>query len=321
LMIAISLFTQHGVTAFRCFGNVLVPATQDRPAIILLRLFPGLDGRFSAGAQRLGKLIAEQRWWLAVHHSNEMRQEQLRLIGQYTFLANSLKVLADEKCELEDHINIVQAEERKRIAQDVHDQTGQELSTAIFELRRMRDHARGPNRDRLECLANDLANVGHRLHGAVVGSHPRIVEELGLKRAIKTTAGNYARDGGLELVFSSSGNHREPFCKFVESAVFRVAQEAMTNILKHARSARKLDVHLTFNNSFIVLAVNDDGAGFAMESRLAGAPAGAGLGFWSMRRRMTSVGGTLNVMSVVDRGTTVVAIAPSIAELTQDLGP
>jgi two-component system sensor histidine kinase DegS len=309
--------TVTGPTGFielRCFGSVLVPRLKDRPATILLRLFLGHDTRFSAGAERIRRLTADMRWRLAIERSDELRADRIRIIEQYLFIAEALRQVERQKRELEDEIARVRIDEREHIAQDLHDQAGHELATAIAEIRRMRDGEFGGNKDRLNALADQLTDVGRRLYRAAVGCRPRIVEELGLKRAIEATITAYAGDGGLEAVFTSSGTEPKSIPAVVESAIYRVAQEALTNALKHATGARKLDVQIAFTPKSIALTVADDGAGFSAppEQPHGGAHEG-GLGLRGMRQRMCSIGGTLDITSIVGQGTIVTATALLVA--------
>lgn len=304
-----------GPVDLRCFGSVLVPKMGDMPATILLRLFAGLDPRFSAGAERARREAVDRRCQLAIESADELRADRLRIIEQYLFIAEALRQVERQKRDLEGEIARVRAEEREHIAQDLHDQAGQELASVIAEIRRMRDGDVGGNKERLDHLADHLAEVGRRLYRAAIGCRPRIVEELGLVSAIEATVNAYSGDSGLEAAFACTGAQPDSIPTVVESAIYRVAQEALTNIVKHAPAARNLDVRIAFDSKSIILTVTDDGPGFAMPfERPPGEAHDSGQGLRGMRQRMCSIGGSLDIISTVGEGTTVRATALLAAE-------
>jgi two-component system sensor histidine kinase DegS len=310
----VSLVGQDGTAEYRCYGSALVPRRRSHPATLLLRLFPALDARFSAGAEQMRRALAERRWRLALDQAEELRQDRARLVEQYCFVVEALRVAEEQKLELQNEITQARADERERIAHDLHDHAGQEMTLVLLELRRMRDAARGPARDRLDELAAHVAQVGRQIHHAVVSGRPRIVEEFGLARAIELTAASFATDGELGFSFKSRGARPERLLAPVENALYRVAQEALANALKHGQGAQKIDVVLEFGATTVSLAITDDGSGFPTEAQHSAEPQHSQecgrVGLRGMRRRMNSIGGTLQIDSRPGRGTTITAIAP-----------
>lgn len=304
----ISLVGHGGAVEYRCFGNALTPRRRSRPATLLLRLFPALDPRFSAGAERMRRVLAERRWRLALDQADELRNDRLRLVEQYCFVAEALRVVEEQRRELQAEIAHIRADERERIAQDLHDHAGQEMTIVLLELRRLRDAARGQARSRLDDLAVHVAEVGRQIHHAIVSGRPRIVEEFGLERAIELTVASFATDGGLGFSFKNQGTQPERLLAPVENALYRVAQEALTNALKHGSGARKIDVVLEFGAAAVSLAIADDGCGFPAEPQRS--EACDGIGLQGMRQRMSSIGGALRVDSRPGKGTTITATAP-----------
>ena len=308
----VSLVGQDGAAEYRCYGSALVPRRRSHPATLVLRLFPALDARFSAGAERMRRVLAERRWRQALDQAEELHNDRVRLVEQYCFVAEALRVVEEQKRELQDEITHARADERERIAQDLHDHAGQEMALVLLELRRMRDVARAPARDRLDHLAVCVAEVGRQIHHAVVSGRPRIVEEFGLGRAIELTAASFATDGGLGFSFMKHGAQPERLLTPVENALYRVAQEALTNALKHGRGAQKIDVVLEFGATTVSLAITDDGSGFPTEPQHS--QECGGIGLRGMRRRMSSIGGVLQIDSRPGKGTTITAIAPLKSE-------
>ena len=97
----------------------------------------------------------------------------------------------------------------------------------------------------------------------------------------------------------------------VESALYRTAQEALTNVVKHALDARKIDVVLEFAHASISLTIADDGPGFAEDAKL---PGNAGIGLRGMRQRIADVDGTLEIGSRSGKGTIVTTVVPLTGE-------
>lgn len=298
----------HGATDYRCFGNVLAPRRKNQPATLLLRLFPLLDARFSAVAERMRRLTAERQRRLALQQFDELRSDRLRLVEQYCFVAEALRVVETRTHQLQDELNHIRADERERIARDLHDHAGQEMAQVLVELRELQENTRGPTRKRLDEIVAHVAGVGRKIHHAVVSGRPRIVEELGFSRAIETTATSFAADGRLDLSFRKKGVEPERMPPALEDALYRVAQETLTNALKHALGARKLDVTLDFAAMSVSLVIADDGIGLSPKAEQAGGSPGIGLP--GMRQRMEDIGGTLDVRPRCGKGTMVTATAP-----------
>jgi signal transduction histidine kinase len=299
-----------GAIDYRCVGNVLVPRRNSRPATLLLRLFPVLDPRFSAAAERMRRLTAERQRRLALQQYEELRSDRFRLVEQYCFVAEALRVVEARTHKLQDELNHIRADERERIAQDLHDHAGQEMTLVLMELRALRESAKGLAKKRLDEIVEHVAGVGRKIHHAVVSGRPRLIEELGFSRAIETMAVSFAADAKLGLSFRKRGAEPARLPIAVEGALYRVAREALTNILKHAHGARKLDLTLEFTGESIALTIADDGAGFQSATIHPDNVASDGVGLRGMRQRMDDIGGTLEIGPRAGKGTAVTAVAP-----------
>lgn len=308
-----------GATDYRCFGQALVPRRRNRPATLLLRLFPALDARFSAAAERMRRLTAERQRRLALQQCQALRSDRLRLVEQYCYVVEALRIVEARTHELRDKLNHIRADERERIARDLHDHVGHEMALVLAELRTMQHDAQGPAKARLGEIVAHVAGIGRKIHQAVVSSRPHLVEELGFGRAIEAMATSFAADGRVELSFRKKGVEPGLLPVPVECALFRVAQEALTNIVKHALGAGKIDVTLEFAGGSLALTVTDDGAGIRLEAMQPGADGSAGIGLRGMRRRMEEIGGTLEIGPRLGKGTIVTAIAPLACEPQRSL--
>lgn len=311
----VSIDAPGGAIDYRCFGNVLVPRRKSRPATLLLRLFPVLDSRFSAAAERMRRLAAERQRSLALQQFDELRSDRLRLVEQYCFVAEALRVVEARTRELQDEINHIRCDERERIARDLHDHAGQEMALVLAELRGLQGDAKGLAKRRLDEVVEHVSGLGRKIHHAVVSGRPRIIEELGFGRAIEAMVVSVAADGRLGFSFKMKGDAPDPLPVEIENALYRVTQEALTNVLKHALGARKIDVLLEFADGAVSLTIADDGAG--PPSTAMGPDGGdtPGIGLRGMRQRMADIGGTLELGPRFGAGTIVTVTAPLAREL------
>ncbi|WP_186418233.1 ATP-binding protein [Bosea sp. CS1GBMeth4] len=301
-----------GAADYRCVGHALVPRRRSRPATLLLRLHPARDARFSAAAERMKRLAAERQRRLAMQQCEELRSDRLRLVEQYCYVAEALRIVEARTHELRDKVNHIRADERERIARDLHDHVGHEMALALAELRTMQHDAEGPAKARLGAIVAHIGGIGRKIHHAVTSGRPHLVEELGFVRAIEAMAASFAADGRIDLCFRTKGLEPELLPAAVECALYRVAQEALTNIVKHALGARKIDITLDFARESLALTMADDGAGIRLEAVGAERHGDAGIGLRGMRRRMEEIGGTLEVGPRLDKGTIVTAVAPLV---------
>jgi signal transduction histidine kinase len=205
---------------------------------------------------------------------------------------------------------IIQAreDERRRVAQELHDETSHTLTAAIFRLDLDALHlADDPASARraIELARAALVESAALLHGVAYALRPRILADLGLLPALRSLVA-VAEEGGLLVTLEIDGVP-PPMDEATDLAVFRVVQEALTNVRKHARATRAW-VRLRFHARGLAVTVEDDGIGFA------GAPAKsggeAGLGLRGMRERVVVLGGDLAVDVRPQGGTRVIALFP-----------
>lgn len=200
-----------------------------------------------------------------------------------------------------------QEEERRRIARELHDETTQQLTVLGMQLdAACTDDARvaaalaAPRR--LVCTIND------GLHGIIHGLRPSILDDLGLLPAIRSYAETHLAAHGVDVHYEFS-EVDAAVSRDATTALYRVAQEAMTNIERHAHASAVM-IGCTIAGSELVLEIEDDGVGFEPARQTRPRDTGQGLGLLGMHERLALLGGRLEVESEPNGGTRIVARMP-----------
>ncbi|HET9243857.1 MAG TPA: GAF domain-containing sensor histidine kinase [Gaiella sp.] len=201
---------------------------------------------------------------------------------------------------------VLQAQEleRKRLARELHDETGQALTSILLGLKPLEqsassDQARTAVASLRELVVSTLQDV-RRL---AVELRPTALDDFGLAAAVERLAGTFREQSGMRVDYEAQlGENRLP--TEVETTLYRIVQEALANIVKHA-DASHVSILLTRTDRFVSVVVEDDGRGFD-----GNATRDDVLGIAGMRERVGLVGGRLRVESTVGSGTTVAAEVP-----------
>ena len=198
----------------------------------------------------------------------------------------------------------VQETERRELARELHDQMGQMLTALTFNLEGLR-RAEGPRHE--ATVTESLAIVQRLLHGVRDLSfrlRPAMLDDMGLREALRWFVDREAGRAGVRATLTAAlTSTRLPAA--LETAIFRIVQEALTNVARHAK-AKTVAVEVTERGGAIHLLVADDGVGFdadAARRRLS-------LGLIGMEERAARLGGTLEIESVPGHGTEVRARIP-----------
>jgi signal transduction histidine kinase len=154
--------------------------------------------------------------------------------------------------------------------------------------------------------------LGQEVHHLAIELRPTALDDLGLQSALANYAEEWSARSGVAIDYHSTGPDSERLASAVETTLFRIAQEALTNVLKHA-GAKRVSMILHRSAERALLVVEDDGCGFDV----AAVPAGR-LGLMGMRERLALVGGTLTIESRPGKGTTLFA---DIALRAEGSGP
>jgi PAS domain S-box-containing protein len=199
-----------------------------------------------------------------------------------------------------------QEEERRRIARDLHDQIGQVLTVVKMNLHTVQRICQTPGalpyiKDNMDVVDEALRVV----RDLSFDLRPPQLDDLGLATALHWYVDRYASRTGVRAdVLVELPDHDERFSREVETACFRIAQEALTNVVRHAQTQRVL-VQLTRDRNGLLLAIKDDGVGFDPTVLRKRGSRAATLGLLGMQERAHTVGGTIEIDSVLTKGTEV----------------
>jgi PAS domain S-box-containing protein len=202
-----------------------------------------------------------------------------------------------------------QETERRHIARELHDEVGQSLTVAEMHLQAVVQSSRTASlKSRMTESLRAVERVLKQVRDLSLNLRPSMLDDLGLVPALRWYTNRQAAVAGLAAEFYAEPmeNRLDPF---IETACFRVAQEALTNVVRHAR-ARAVTVELRQQSDQLHLLVRDDGAGFDVVALREQAVQGASLGLLSMEERATLVAGSIQLVSAPGQGTEVRACFP-----------
>jgi signal transduction histidine kinase len=204
----------------------------------------------------------------------------------------------------------LQEEERKRIARELHDQTGQRLTSIIMTLGVLEEVVSTPEaRAHVRDLRNTVAQILKEVRDLALHLRPAVLDDLGLLAALRHYLKGYQNRFRLLVDFHVLGLDGKRLPPEVETALFRIVQEALTNVARHAQ-AHSVTVLLEDRGASAMLIVEDDGRGFDVARVMDSRPHEGNLGLYGMRERASLLGGTLTIESTPGRGTAVFVRIP-----------
>jgi signal transduction histidine kinase len=193
--------------------------------------------------------------------------------------------------------------ERKRIARELHDDTAQALTSILVRLRLLEHSAAGAevlrNVEELRDLTGSALDAVRRM---AMDLRPASLDDLGLVPALRAYVEKYSQDWPVVATLTVKGIKRR-LPRDLELVLYRVAQEALANVAKHARAGRA-EVTLSRHRNEVSLVISDDGIGIQPTR---GPGGGSGLGLFGMSERLALVNGVLGVKSAPGKGTVVTA--------------
>lgn len=232
----------------------------------------------------------------------QQRTRELEQINQ------ALREQERQRAELLKKLIQAQEEERRRVARELHDHVGQFLTAMIMRLGSAEAIAAGGEcppglRKGLEELQDLASRTVDDVRRITVDLRPSVLDDMGLVPALSWYAEVFLGPAGITVDQAADGLH-DRLPAHVEVAVFRIVQEAFTNIIKHAR-ASAVTLRLARADGTLTGLVRDNGAGFDASAALGGRRGRASVGLLGMRERATLLGGALAITSAPGAGTEV----------------
>ncbi len=210
-----------------------------------------------------------------------------------------------------EQVTRAQEEERKRIARELHDDTAQELVAVSRQLESFASSSGRLSRHQLEVLDETQGQVDKILEGVRRFSQdlrPSVLDDLGLLPALQWLTSDVEAHFGIDVGIAVEGPERR-FSPEVELLLFRITQEALRNVWRHSEASRA-SLTVAFDDGRITLIISDNGKGFNVPQRTGDLAKVGKLGLAGMGERARLIGGTLELQSKPDEGTTVILEAP-----------
>ena len=260
----------------------------------------GLFVPLLAGERAIGVVVAIDRQG----RDTRFTDEDLRIAESFAARA-AVAVDLSQRVAKDAVRRVIEAQEleRKRLARELHDETGQALTSILLGLKPVEEAVEGDARAVVASLRELVVSTLQDVRRLAVELRPSALDDFGLEAALERLVDGLREESGLEIDFEARlGERRLP--SEIETALYRIVQEALTNVVKHA-AATRVGVVLTHSGGVAAAVVEDDGRGYDLRSVRAD-----GLGVVGMRERVALVGGTLKVESSEGGGTTIVAQVP-----------
>lgn len=224
---------------------------------------------------------------------------------------NERQRVEEGRRELLRQIVNAQEEERRRIARELHDQMGQHLTAIMLEVESLKHHFQAEpscqkSLHQLDSLTNHLSK---EIHTLALELRPTALDDVGFYSALRNYVEEWAARYRLSVDLHIKGTDDARLPPHIETTLYRIAQEALTNIVRHAESDH-VSLIVEQRSDHVMAIIEDDGQGFDVESTFKPSVNSRRIGLLGMRERATLVGGSLNIESTPGGGTTVFVSLP-----------
>ncbi|MBN1481366.1 PAS domain S-box protein [candidate division KSB1 bacterium] len=236
------------------------------------------------------------------------KDKMIGFVGLIIDTTDSVKMLNEKKTFAEKLIQTSE-EEQRRISRDIHDSFGQMLFALQLDISAVKEGVRNDidqaervlekSQEKLSMCIKEASDICYRLS-------PKLLEDFGLVEALEDLFQNIESSGMLKINFERKWSKRKK-AKSLETALFRVTQEALANVLKHAK-ASMVRINLKEKEKLISLTIADDGVGFHLQAVLQDQKRGFGL--INMKERIEIIGGDFAVSAAPGKGTTITISLP-----------
>ena len=281
--------------------SVLDDPDVDHEAMRLIGASTGLWVPLLVRGRAIGVLAAHDKLGADVRFTDT----DLRLAETFAARA-ALAVDLSERIARDSLRRVVEGQEleRRRLARELHDETGQALTSILLGLKALEERSKDPaSRAATEELRELVVSTLQDVRRLAVELRPSALDDFGLVAALERLAESFAEQTGISVDFQAAlAGERLP--EEVETALYRIVQESLTNVVKHAQ-ARRVSILLARKDGAVKAVVEDDGQGFDPAEQT-----DDGYGLMGMRERLALLGGRLEVESGHDGGTTIAAEVP-----------
>ena len=289
---------------------------------LTVRPYQTIDRRVNGAVLVFSDIDASKRSEVKAQATSEDRKKQLEVAEEARVAAlaranDTLKTAMAERERGEAERNALlrqldlgQEEERRRLSRELHDEAGQHLAALTLGLQEL-SQLSPPGSDidmRAAKLRELSATLGHELHEIAVRLRPKALDDFGLEAALSSYAEEWAGQHGVTVDVHAAANGQR-FPAPVESAIYRIVQEALTNVARHS-GATHVSVVVERRNGQVHAIVEDNGRGFDTRNVAASATPDGGLGLLGIRERVALLGGAMEIESRPGAGTTLFVRLP-----------
>ncbi len=272
---------------------------------------------FSVGREdnRIGQLAVCSYLPLNAQSVNVLQSlaNQIYVTAENLRLWHELKQKEALRLQLLDKVIQAQEEERKRIARELHDETSQSLTSILLGLSVLADKKTELERhEQLRGLRQLVQETLEEVHDLAWQLRPSVLDKYGLATALERYMEQYRSKYGIDADLCMLGLDEIRLPMEIEISVYRIIQEALTNVARYAR-ARNVSVIISRKQCQLSVIVEDDGAGFDVEQVLGREPTRSNLGLRGMQERAVLLNGSLKIESGFGSGTTVFVNLPLFA--------
>ena len=307
-----AVITDHNLPRFDSFASLKVAKSVD-PDLPVIVLSGEMSEDLAVASLHAGAddfVLKTRMFRIAAALQHSLQAARARREARST--ADQLRASEEKLHALTQHLERAKEDERRAIAQEIHDDVGGALTALKFEVVRLTRELndRAQHTERLQAIQQLLESAVVATHRIQHALRPAVLD-AGLVAALEWLARGYGERTGLPIDFRSNRDEFE-IAPDRAAALYRVAQEALTNVRKHA-AARSVHLQLFALGDEVTLEIADDGTGFEPDS-LAVTP---GFGVRGLLERARGLGGWAEVSSSPGRGTTVMFSIPALAPRTR----
>lgn len=259
--------------------------------------------RLAEAARAVGRGELSQRVDISTH------EEVGQVAEAFNSMTDDLRKKEEERRQLMSRIVAAHEEERKRISRELHDEAGQALTSLLLGLKHLEDGCADPeHRSEVSQMRVITARTLDMMRDMALELRPSVLDDLGLVAALRRYVAVYGDKHELDMDFHGADLDGAGLAPAAETALYRITQEALTNIVRHA-DAHSVNVLLERRNGHVVLVVEDDGSGFDVSALGQTGPSGK-LGILGMEERAGMVGGRMTIESHLGGGTALFVEVP-----------